>query len=128
MASRWLQQQRPCPVYRPAFPVAFPAPAKTCRRAVAGTGTRAFGGGRVCGTAVATVLQGGQPMLLGLYDTKDALRQSLGQPLHYMETQLLVCEYRPSGVVAVRGAFAGGDGRSWIAEVTLRDGQIVHVD
>jgi len=66
-------------------------------------------------------------MLLGLYDTKDALRQSLGQPLHYLETQLLICEYRPSGVVAVRGAFAGG-GKSWTAEVTLRDGHIVHVD
>jgi hypothetical protein len=67
-------------------------------------------------------------MLLGLYDTKDALRQSVGQPLHYQETQILVCEYRPSGVVAVRGAFADSDGRSWTAEVTLRDGQIVFVD
>ena len=67
-------------------------------------------------------------MLLGLYDTKDALQRSLGQPLHYVETQLLICEYRASGVVTVRGAFAGGDGRSWIAEVTLRDGHIVRVD
>jgi hypothetical protein len=67
-------------------------------------------------------------MLIGLYVTKDALRQSVGQPLHYQETQLLVCEYRPTGVVAVRGAFAGGDGRSWTAEVTLRDGHIVYVE
>jgi hypothetical protein len=52
----------------------------------------------------------------------------VGQPLHYQETQLLVCEYRPSGVVAVRGAFTDGDGRSWTAEVTLRDGHIVFVD
>ena len=67
-------------------------------------------------------------MLLGLYDTKDALRRSVGQPLHYQETQLLVCEYRPTGVVAVRGAFTNGDGRSWIAEVTLREGHILHVE
>ncbi len=67
-------------------------------------------------------------MLLGLYDTKDALRRSVGQPLHYQETQLLVCEYRPSGVVAVCAAFADGDGRHWTAEVSLRDGHIVHVD
>jgi hypothetical protein len=67
-------------------------------------------------------------MLLGLYETKDALRHSVGQPLHYQETQLLACEYRPSGVVAVRGAFVGGDGRPWTAEVSLRDGHIVHVD
>jgi hypothetical protein len=66
-------------------------------------------------------------MLLGLYDTKEALRQSIGQPLHYQETQLLGCDYRATGVVVVRGAFANGNGRPWTAEVTLRDGHIVHV-
>lgn len=72
--------------------------------------------------------QGDNTMLLGLYDSKDALRHSVGQPLHYQETQLLVCEYRPNGVLAVRGAFPGADGRPWTAEVSLRDGHIVHVD
>jgi len=67
-------------------------------------------------------------MLLGLYDSKDALRHSVGQPLHYQETQVLLCEYRPTGVVTVRGAMPGVGGRSWIAEVSLRDGHIVHVD
>jgi hypothetical protein len=66
-------------------------------------------------------------MLLGLYATKDQLRHSVGQPLHYQETQLLICEYRPNGVVAVRGPSPGGDARPWIAEVSLRDGHIVHV-
>jgi hypothetical protein len=67
-------------------------------------------------------------MLLALYDSKDALRRSIGQPLHYQETQVLICEYRTSGVLAVRGAHADPDGRTWTAEVSLRDGHIVHVD
>jgi hypothetical protein len=67
-------------------------------------------------------------MLLGLYDSKDTLRHSVGQPLHYQETQVLICEYRASGVVTVRGAFPDGDGHTWTAEVSLRDGHIVHVD
>jgi hypothetical protein len=67
-------------------------------------------------------------MLLGLYESKDALRHSVGQPLHYQETQLLACEYQANGVVCVRGAFPDGDGRPWTAEVSLRDGQIVHVE
>ena len=65
-------------------------------------------------------------MLLGLYESKDALRHSIGQPLHYQETQILICEYRSTGVVTVRGAVA--DGRAWTAEVSLRDGHIVYVD
>jgi hypothetical protein len=67
-------------------------------------------------------------MLLGLYATKDQLRHSVGQPLHYQETQLLICEYKANGVVTVRGALPGGGDRPWIAEVSLRDGHIVHVD
>jgi hypothetical protein len=67
-------------------------------------------------------------MLLALYETKDALRHAVGQPLHYQETQLLFCEYRPTGVVVVRGAFAGSDAPAWTAEVSLRDGHIVHVE
>ena len=67
-------------------------------------------------------------MLLGLYESKDALRHSVGQPLHYQETQVLIYEYRASGVVTVRGASPDADGRTWTAEVSLRDGHIVHVD
>lgn len=67
-------------------------------------------------------------MLLALYETKDALRHSLGQPLHYQETHLLVNEYTPTGVLAVRGAVPDASGRRWTAEVTLVDGHIVHVE
>jgi hypothetical protein len=67
-------------------------------------------------------------MLLGLYESKDALRRSVGQPLHYQETQLIVCEYRATGVLAIRGASPDADGHRWSAEVSLRDGLIVHVD
>jgi hypothetical protein len=67
-------------------------------------------------------------MLLGLYESKDALRHAVGQPLHYQETQILACEYRSTGVVSVRAAFPDGDGHLWTAEVSLRDGHIVHVD
>lgn len=65
-------------------------------------------------------------MLLGLYETKDMLRHSVGQPLHYQETQILICEYRANGVVAVRGG--SPDRKPWTAEVTLIDGHIVHVE
>lgn len=66
-------------------------------------------------------------MLLGLYESKDALRRSVGQPLHYQETQIIVSEYRANGVVTVHGAAPGPDG-TWVAEVYLRHGHIVHVD
>jgi hypothetical protein len=66
-------------------------------------------------------------MLLALYETKDALRHAIGQPLHFQETQLLFSEYRPTGVVAVCGQ-PGADGRRWTAEVTLVDGHVVCVE
>ncbi len=66
-------------------------------------------------------------MLVGHYRTKDELQHAIGEPLHYHPDNVLVNEYRPFGIVAVRGARRTAE-PTWYAEVTLVDGRIVRVD
>ena len=63
--------------------------------------------------------------LLGLYPTKKALKQAVGQPLRYEETSIAGPEYQPDGTVTVVGP--SRDSEKWAAEVTLRDGKITKV-
>jgi len=63
--------------------------------------------------------------LLGLYRTKKALREAVGQPLRYEETSIAGPEYQPDGTVVVVGP--SRDYQKWAAEVTLKDGKIIRV-
>ena len=60
------------------------------------------------------------------YKTKKILKESIGQPLQYVETSMLKLEYTPNGTFAVVGPDAYRD-RKWYATVTMRDGLIVRV-
>jgi hypothetical protein len=63
--------------------------------------------------------------LLGLYATKKALKDAIGQPLQYEETSIAGPEYEPNGTVVVQGPHR--DFLKWDAEVTLKDGKITKV-
>jgi len=63
--------------------------------------------------------------LLGLYPTKKALKETVGQPLRYEETSIARPEYQLNGTVVVKGPHR--DDLKWAAEVTLKDGKIVKV-
>jgi hypothetical protein len=63
--------------------------------------------------------------LLGLYPTKKALKEAVGQPLRYEETAIAGPEYQSNGTVVVEGPHR--DRLQWAAEVTLKDGKIVKV-
>jgi hypothetical protein len=63
--------------------------------------------------------------LLGLYPTKKALKDSVGQSLRYKEKSIAGPEYRPDGSVQVQGP--NPDELRWAAEVTLKGGLIVKV-
>lgn len=66
-------------------------------------------------------------MIVGLYNSKDELQQSIGQPLHYLDGSLLGHGCETYGIVAVAGP-PSGDTPRWVAEVTLIGGRIVRVD
>ena len=63
--------------------------------------------------------------LLGLYPTKKALKEAIGQPLRYKETSVAGPEYRSNGTVDVQGPHP--DSLKWAAEVTLKDDKIIKV-
>jgi hypothetical protein len=63
--------------------------------------------------------------LLGLYPTKKALKQAVGNPLRYEETSIAGPEYRPNGTFVVVGP--SRDYEKWAAEVTIKDGKIAKV-
>jgi hypothetical protein len=65
-------------------------------------------------------------MLGAAYPTKKALRESVGQPLRYIETSMFGAEYDPNGRFAVVGPDPYRK-RSWYATVTMRDGKIAKV-
>jgi hypothetical protein len=64
-------------------------------------------------------------MMGARYPTKKALKASIGQPLHYVETSLFGEEYKPDGKFCVVGPSPYV--RKWYAEVTMRDGKIFKV-
>ena len=67
-------------------------------------------------------------MLILNYPSKKALKECIGECLHYTETSLFGPEYTPNG------KFTGANrphitkmGREFFAEVTMQDGKIVKV-
>jgi hypothetical protein len=58
------------------------------------------------------------------YKHKKDLKESVGQPLRYVETSMFGPEYSPNGKFAVVGPCAHTS-RKWFAEVTMKEG-IIH--
>jgi hypothetical protein len=63
-------------------------------------------------------------MIQAHYETKKALKESLGKPLLYNETSIFGTEYRSDGTFCVADA---GPRRKWFAEVTMKNGVIAKV-
>ena len=59
------------------------------------------------------------------YRSKKELKESVGQPLKYVETSFFGPEYRADGTFCVVGP--SPDQRKWFAEVTMANGKIVKV-
>lgn len=67
-------------------------------------------------------------MLLVLYPSKKALKESIGGKLHYQETSLFGPEYKPDGELTVANRpHLSGMGRELFATVTMRNGLIEKV-
>lgn len=67
-------------------------------------------------------------MLLAIYPSKKALKESIGAPLHYRETSLFGPEYKSDGELTVANRpHLSGIGREFFATVTMRDGKIEKV-
>lgn len=64
-------------------------------------------------------------MMGARYQTKKALKASVGQPLRYVETSLFGPEYTPDGKFCVVGPDPYK--RKWFAEVTMKEGRIAKV-
>lgn len=67
-------------------------------------------------------------MLLAIYPSKRALKESIGAPLHYRETSLFGPEYKPDGELTVANRpHLSGIGREFFATVTMVNGLIERV-
>lgn len=70
-------------------------------------------------------------MMIALYESKAALKASIGQPLKYRETSMFGEEYRADGTFPVcnRPSIVRypGKAREFFAEVTMRAGLISKV-
>jgi hypothetical protein len=67
-------------------------------------------------------------MLLALYPSKKALKESIGAPLHYQETSLFGPEYKSDGELTVANRpHLSGIGKEFFATVTMRNGKIEKV-
>jgi hypothetical protein len=64
-------------------------------------------------------------MMGATYATKKALKESIGQPLRYVETSMFGDEYRSDGKFCVVGP--SPHSRKWFAEVTMKGGLIAKV-
>lgn len=64
-------------------------------------------------------------MLVALYKTKKALKNSIGKDLKYQETSMFGYEYTDDGRFAVVGPSANE--RKWYALVTMEAGKIKKV-
>lgn len=65
-------------------------------------------------------------MLGASYKTKKLLKDSVGQPLKYVDTSMFGPEYNPNGKFCVVGPCAYTN-RKWYATVTMKDGKILKV-
>jgi len=67
-------------------------------------------------------------MLVFNYPSKKNMKESVGQPLVYIETSIFGEEYRRNGVlVGANRPHITGQGREFFAEVTIKDGLIKSV-
>lgn len=67
-------------------------------------------------------------MLIALYPTKKACKESIGTSFKYQETSLFGPEYIPTGTITVaRRPHITGKGREWFGQITLEDGIITNV-
>ncbi len=64
-------------------------------------------------------------MLSATYQTKKALKASIGQALRYQETSMFGPEFKPNGRFAVVGPSPYE--RKWFAEITMENGLIKKV-
>lgn len=67
--------------------------------------------------------------LIATYPSKKALKESIGQPLRYIETSMFGLEYKGEGVLTVcNRPHITGLGREWFGRVTMKDGLIHKVE
>lgn len=67
-------------------------------------------------------------MLVFNYKSKKELKESIGQPLDYIETSLFGAEYRADGVLTgANRPHLTGKGREFFANVTMKSGVIAAV-
>lgn len=67
-------------------------------------------------------------MMIFNYESKKALKESIGQPLRYTETSLFGPEYIPNGVITgCNRPHLTGYKREFFANVVMRDGVIAEV-
>ena len=63
--------------------------------------------------------------LIAKYPSKKALKESIGQPLRYIETSLFRPEYARDGEITVcNRPHLTGLGREWFGQVTMQGGLI----
>ena len=65
-------------------------------------------------------------MLGARYKSKKALKESIDQPLRFVETSFFGCEYKDTGVFTVVGPDPY-TARNYFAQVTMKNGLIVKV-
>lgn len=65
-------------------------------------------------------------MMGALYATKKELKEAIGQPLRYQETNIFGPEYKADGKFVVVGPDAYTN-RKWFAEVVMKEGKIAAV-
>lgn len=64
-------------------------------------------------------------MLVFNYESKKALKESIGKPLRYIETSMFGEEYKPNGVLTgANRPHITGKGREFFANVTMENGLI----
>jgi hypothetical protein len=64
-------------------------------------------------------------MLVFNYESKKALKESIGKPLRYIETSLFGAEYRDNGILTgANRPHITGKGREFFANVTMENGLI----
>lgn len=64
-------------------------------------------------------------MLVFNYESKKALKESIGKPLRYIETSIFGPEYRDNGVLTgANRPHITGKGREFFANVTMENGLI----
>lgn len=64
-------------------------------------------------------------MLVLNYESKKALKESIGKPLRYIETSMFGPEYRENGVLTgANRPHITGKGREFFANVTMENGLI----